>query len=451
MKIKTLLYCALLLMSNTIVEAQQSTKTTDAPASLRQKKITQFWTDRTQIQSVASLSVAPLSLYYTRPAGVWEEALPLGNGQLGAMVFGGVADERIQLNESTLWAGHPQDPNNPNGQRYLPRIQQLLFEGKNKEAIELADSTLMGQPKNIKPYQSLGELWLDMPHLKAEQYQRSLDLQSALQQTSYVYNGIKYIRESFISAPANAMVIHYSAGKKQGLDLNFTWKRAQDFSCSTDPADPTQLLLQGQIGQSAHTNERGTKFAAIAKVVLKGGKLVNADGRVSITEADEITILITAATDYPGLKNIAYPQTPAHTDPLASCYNVITSLKKQGYQQLKQAHIEDYQQYFNRVKLNLPDQEHDKLAKLSTDSLVRLTKGLQRVPNTLINKFFQFGRYLLISSSRPGHMPANLQGLWAWQMDPPWNADFHTNINLQMNYWPAEVTNLSELHPPYLT
>ena len=448
MKIKTLLYCALLLMGNTTIKAQQSTKIIDAPASQRQHKITQFWTDRTQIQSAASLSAGPLTLSYARPAGVWEEALPLGNGQLGAMVFGGVADERVQLNESTLWAGHPQDPNNPKGKMYLSRIQQLLFEGKNKEAIDLADTTLMALPKNIKPYQSLGELWFDMPHLKAEQYMRSLDLERALQQTSYVYNGVNFFRESFISAPANAMVMHYTANKKQALDLNFTWKRAQDFSCSTDPTDPTQLLLQGQIGQSAHAHERGTKFAAIAKVILKGGKLINTDGRVAITGADEITIIVTAATDYPGLKHIAYPQTPVDIDPLASCRKVISSLNKQHYQQLKQAHIEDYQQYFNRVKLNLPDPEQDKLAKLPTDSLIRLTKELQKVPNTLVNKFFQFGRYLLISSSRPGHMPANLQGLWAWQMDPPWNADFHTNINLQMNYWPAEVTNLSELHKP---
>ncbi len=447
MIIKFISSTLLALLCFTQSQAQQQKNNTTA-ASQRQQKIDQFWTDRAQIKPLEKLSVAPLSLLYTRPAKVWEEALPLGNGQLGAMVFGGVADERIQFNESTLWAGAPQDPNNPKGKTYLPRIQQLLFEGKNKEAVELADSTLMGIPKRIKPYQSLGELWLDMPHLHVEHYQRSLNLETAIQQSGYQYKGIKYTRESFISAPANAMVIRYSANKKQALDLNFSWKRARDFTCLTDPKDPSQLLLQGQIGQSSSEGEKGTKFSAIAKVFLKGGRLTNTAGRITITGADEIILLITAATDYPGLKQISYSAKQAGIDPLVSCRETIHALAKSDYQQLKQAHIADYQHFFKRVQLDLADAEQQKWEQVATDSLIKLTRGQKQIPSALISKFFQFGRYLLISSSRPGHMPANLQGLWAWQMDPPWNADFHTNINLQMNYWPAELTNLSELHQP---
>ncbi|MCS4229044.1 glycoside hydrolase family 95 protein [Sphingobacterium sp. BIGb0165] len=448
MNIKINAFVIVLLLGLSQSRGQQNSKATVIAASQRQQKIDQFWADRAHINKEGTVSVAPLKLTYTRPAKVWEEALPLGNGQLGAMIFGGIADERIQFNESTLWAGEPQNPNNPNGKTNLPQIQQLLFAGKNKEAVELADSTLMGIPNRIQPYQSLGELCLDMPHLQVDRYQRSLDLETAIQQTSYQSNKIKYTRESFISAPANLMVIRYTADKKQSLDLNFTWRRAQDFHCISDPNDASQLILQGQIGQSSNINPKGTKFAAIAKVFLKGGKLINSGGRVTITGADEITILITAATDYPGLKQISYPQQGRMIDPRANCNKVIHALGKLDYDQLKHAHIADYQGYFNRVQLKLTDPQEKQWQTIPTDSLLRLTKGKQKIPTTLISKYFQFGRYLLISSSRPGHMPANLQGLWAWQMNPPWNADFHTNINLQMNYWPAELTNLSELHQP---
>lgn len=428
--------------------AQNKTSSNAIPASDREKQIDQYWTDRAAIQSHQTIPFAPLNLTYIRPASVWEEALPLGNGQIGAMVFGGVADERIQLNESTLWAGNTQNPNNPKGKTALPIIQNLIFEGKNKEAIELADSTLMGKPMHIKPYQSLGELWMDMPHLHVENYKRSLDLKTAVQQTSYQHKGVNYSRQYFISAPANTMVIHYTASKKKSLDLNFTWKRAQDFSCISDPKDLSQLILQGQIGQAETKQEKGLRFAAIAKIYLKGGQFSNKNGKIMITDADEITILVTAATNYPGLKHISYPAQQSNIDPLSSCKNTLKPFKNVDYPLLKRQHIQDYQHYFNRVNLSLDDPDQHNRSGISTDALISLTKEHQKIPSELITKFFQFGRYLLISSSRPGHMPANLQGMWAWQMDPPWNADFHTNINLQMNYWPAELTNLSELHQP---
>ncbi|MFZ4862589.1 glycosyl hydrolase family 95 catalytic domain-containing protein [Sphingobacterium sp. Mn56C] len=422
-------------------------QSTTLPASLRKSKIDASWSDRAQVQPTKTVAEAAQKLWYTAPAKVWEEALPLGNGRLGAMVFGAVADERIQLNESTLWDGKSLDPNNVKGKQYLPEIQSLLFDGKNKAAIEMADSTLMGVPKHIRPYQSVGELWLDMPHLAVTDYQRNLDLETAVQTTSYTHNGVGYTRESFISAPADVMVIHYTADKAQALNLNFTWRRQQDATVITS-ADEHVLILSGQVGQDRRQGDKGVSFVATAKVILKGGQLTQRNGRIEITDADEITLIIASQTDYPGLKAMAAGQQKTVQTPLAQALAKLKGLENISYQALKDSHVKDYQSLYSRVKLNLDTKEDPARRQLPIDELLKLTKQQQTIPAVLIEKYFQFGRYLLIASSRPGTMPANLQGIWAWQMDPPWNADFHTNINLQMNYWPAESTNLSELHTP---
>ncbi|MDF2514947.1 MAG: hypothetical protein K0R59_243 [Sphingobacterium sp.] len=419
------------------------------PGSERKQEINAFWQDRAVVLSTLAIKHAPLKLWYTKPASAWEEALPLGNGKIGAMVFGGVADERIQLNESTLWGGSIIDSSNPKGKMHLPLIQQLLFDGKNKEALTIADSTLMGNPRRIMPYQALGELWFDMPHLNVTNYQRALDLETATVSTVYDHQGVRYFRESFISAPHKVMVIRYHASGRKALDLNFTWKRAQDYTVASDSTDRTAIILEGQVGaEFQYSGEKGLHFAGMAKVLLKGGKLTNHNGRIEIRQADEICIIISCATNYPGLKEVGMGKTSSATDPLDVCKENIASAAAIPYERLKKKHIQDYQSYFNRTKLMLESTENTLSNNVPTDSLIRMTKASKVIPASLITKYFQYGRYLLISSSRPGGMPANLQGIWCWQMKPVWNSDFHTNINLQMNYWPAESTNLPELHLP---
>ncbi|MDR2148507.1 MAG: glycoside hydrolase family 95 protein, partial [Tannerella sp.] len=197
-------------------------------------------------------------LWYRQPAKVWEEALPLGNGRLGAMVFGGVADERIQLNENTLWDGFPLNPNNPEGLKALPEVQRLLFENKNNEAVELASKTMMGIPKGVKSYQSLGELWFDTPGMTAENYIRSLDLSTAIATTRYTSDGVNYVREYFASAPDNVIVVRITADKGKKINLNLSLRRERDAECRGLESDPHSLLLSGQISiRNRDRDQRG--------------------------------------------------------------------------------------------------------------------------------------------------------------------------------------------------
>ena len=426
-------------------------------ASRRKARIDDGWTDRTQLTgNQGTRPEGKNKLWYCQPATIWEEALPIGNGRLGAMVFGGIADERIQLNENTLWDGNPSDPNNPEGLKALPEIQRLLFEDKNNEAVELAGKTMMGIPKNIKSYQSLGELWFDTPQLTAENYVRSLDLSTAITSVKYSSNGVNYTRECFASAPGNVIVVKITADKAKKINLNLALRRDRDAACRTIPSDPNSLMLAGRIRtRSRDANQRvGISFAAQVKAIADNGTVkVEHDNFshqdiLTIQDADALTLYITGATDYPGLKNLAKGIAASSSEnPEKQCGETIAKALQKTYQQLKAEHIADYQSYFNRVDLNLGKVPAE-IEALPTDKRLALARKTGAPDLGLVETYFQFGRYLLISCSRPGEMPANLQGMWAWQMNPPWNADFHTNINFQMNYWPAEITNLSELHNP---
>ena len=417
------------------------------PASLRLGEITRDWTDRAIVHGRDSISVWQNMLWYRQPAKVWEEALPLGNGQLGAMVFGGVADERIQLNESSLWDGYPFDRNNPTSLENLPEVRRLLFENKNNEAVELAKKHMMGIPEHIKPYQSLGELWFDMPVKEASEYSRSLDLSRAIAHSGYTANGTHYEREMFISPVANVLVLHFTKTGKEKISLSLTFKRQQDAVCESMPDDPAAIVLNGQIDCKDEKGlQHGLRFASKAKAVLKGGSVSVENGLMQIKDADDVILLVSGATNYPGLRD-CLKGADVSIDPIVICNQTIEEALSIGFQQLKDDHIQEHQRLFGRVDLSLGETEYAILQK-PTDERLKLAMETGQADNGLIETYFQYGRYLLISSSRPGTMPANLQGLWAWQMNPPWNADYHTNINLQMNYWPAEITNLSELHLP---
>jgi alpha-L-fucosidase 2 len=418
------------------------------PASIRSGKISAKWNDRAQVTNGGEKPQGHYLLWYQSPAKVWEEALPLGNGRLGAMVFGGVADERIQLNESTLWDGYTLDPSNPESLKALPEVQKLLFEGKNNEAVKLAGKTMMGRPQGVKPYQSLGELWFDTPVLKASNYVRSLDLSTAVATTSYTADGVTFTREAFASPVDGLLIVHFAASKKGQINFALTLIRQQDATCQASKTDPNSLVLSGRLPiKDKEGKPRGISFAASVKAIAKGGKITVENGILKVAGANEVTLLVAGATNYPGLKNISADINSVKIDPVKNCSELIAKAASKDYSKLKSAHLKEHQRLFNRVDIQLGQVTPDVLAR-PTNQRLDLAKASGKADLGLVETFFQYGRYLLICSSRPGGMPANLQGLWAWQMNPPWNADFHTNINVQMNYWPAEITNLSEMHIP---
>jgi len=372
------------------------------------------------------------TLWYREPAEEWVQALPVGNGRLGAMVFGGVQEERIQLNEETLWDGYRRDTTNPKALEALPKVRRLLFEDKNEAATSLAGRTMMGVPERIKSYQSLGDLILTMPGVgQCSDYRRELDLDTGIASTSYSIDGVRFQREVFASAPDQVIVVRLTADKPGAIDTRVTMTREQDAICLT--AGDDRLILRGQIQTKHHETGEfvGMRFEAHVLVLHTGGKLVNAVGRLEIGGADAVTLLVAAATDYRG------------GDPETLCRRYIDAARK-PYDSLREAHIADHQRMFRRVTLDLGPGEN---AGLPTDQrLIAVQKGAD--DPGLVALYFQLGRYLLMGSSRPRCLPANLQGVWNEHMNAPWNSDYHTNINLQMNYWPAEVCNLAECHVP---
>jgi alpha-L-fucosidase 2 len=380
-----------------------------------------------------------LTLWYGQPAAQWVEALPIGNGRIGAMVFGGVERERLQLNEDTLWDGYKRDPNNPAALKALPEVRRLLFEGKNQEATDLAGRTMMGVPSGVKSYQSLGDLGLETPGPAAvEDYRRDLDLATGIASVRYRSGGATFTREVFASAPDNVIVVRLSADKPGRVTTSLRMTRQQDAQCLSDPADRRRLILRGRINcvDDKTREPRGMRFEGQVLVVPTGGKVTSRDGLLTIEGADSAVLFIAMATDFRG------------GDPEQLCRRQLASASKKRYAALRQAHVSDHERLFRRVDLVLaqpPSAEN--VGGLPTD------KRLERVKNGATDPgleamYFQFGRYLLMGCSRPGGQPSNLQGLWSEHMNAPWNADYHTNINLQMNYWPAEVCNLAECHMP---
>lgn len=408
-----------------------------APPAVDRSNLNSRWEDRATVGGEQAAAPAGRhTLWYRQPAKVWEEALPLGNGRLGAMVFGGVTDERLQLNEDSLWDGYPLDTSNPDALKALPQVRKLLFEGKNKEAEALAGANMMGRPAGVKPYQSLGDLLLETPAgATASAYRRTLDVTTAVASVNYTQNATTFTRELFASAPAGAIVAQFTASKPKSINLRLTLKRQKDAQCLAHPSANNAILLRGQIDcKDAKGEQRGLRFAAEVMAVAQGGSVTNDNGILIVSDADSVMLLVAGATSYRG------------GDPDKLVETTLTKAAASSFGDLKTASIADHQNLFNRVNINLGSAGDDIDALPTFERLGRIKRGL---PDPgLVATYFQYGRYLLISSSRPGCLPANLQGIWAWQMNPPWNADFHTNINVQMNYWPAEITNLSECHLP---
>ncbi|MFW6259781.1 MAG: glycosyl hydrolase family 95 catalytic domain-containing protein, partial [Tangfeifania sp.] len=375
-------------------------------------------------------SARSLELWYDKPANEWVEALPIGNGRLGAMVFGGIETERIQLNEESVWTGGPIDRANPDAREYLDDVRQLLFEGKYAAGDQLAQEKIMGTriDGGKHTYQTLGDLYIDFDEIgEIQNYKRTLDLEKALSKTEFESEGVKYTREIFASAPDEIVVLKISASEKD--KLNFTLRMERPGDAESLSVGEKQILMTG----FAEHEGRGTRFASVAAVDVKNGTVSSSENLLKIENADEALIRISGRTDYWG------------EDEIERTAGDIKNTSETSFDELKSNHIQNYQSFFNRVELNLnaPD-----TLNLPTDiRLARVKEGI--TDPHLTELYFQFGRYLLLSSSRPGGLPANLQGIWDPTLSPPWNADYHININIQMNYWPALVTNLQECQQPF--
>lgn len=369
---------------------------------------------------------APMTLWWRQPAPQWDQATPVGNGRLGGMIFGRVNQERIQLNEDSLWAGGPRDTNNPEALKHLPEVRRLLFAGRPVEAMALANQYLMGNPKTLRPYQSLGDLTLSFPGAEmVSDYRRELDLEEAVVRVSYQVGEVKYTREVFSSGPDQVLVVRLTCSPPGKLSFTVNLGRSQE--ATTRFKAPNTLVMSGQLDEG-----RGLQFEAALQVVAEGGQVEGAGDRLAVTNATAVTLHLAAATSRLGL------------DPADLCAMQLASATAKGYRELRTAHVGDYQRFFRRMVLDLGPSATPNLP--TDERLARVKAGA--VDAQLVAQYFQFGRYLLISSSRPGTLPANLQGIWADGMSPPWNSDFHLNINLEMNYWPAETANLAECALP---
>jgi alpha-L-fucosidase 2 len=393
------------------------------------------------------------TLWYKQPAKIWTDALPVGNGRLGAMVFGGIDEERLALNEDTLWSGFPHEWNNPHASEALPEIRKLVLEEKRYKDADRACRRMQG-PYN-ESYQPLGNLRLKFAGMPSEvgEYRRELDLDSAVAKVRFTAAGVSYVREVFCSMPDQVVVVRLSASKPGRL--NFTVRLDSLLHAKSEALGKSGLRLAGKAPAHVEPNYvdapnpvtyddaegRGMRFECRLQVRHRGGKVEAADGGLRVSAASEVTILLAAATGYRGFDQM--PDRSAE-EIGAVCAERLRAAAKRSDTELVDHHSADHGSLFRRVGLDLgrtPD------ADLPTDErLKRFAAG--EADQHLLATYFQYGRYLLIASSRPGSQPANLQGIWSDQIRPPWSSNWTANINVQMNYWLAETCNLRECHEP---
>ena len=380
-----------------------------------------------------SASAGDLKLWYSRPAGNWTEALPVGNSRLGAMVYGGTGREELQLNEETFWAGSPYDNNNPNARYVLPVIRQLIFEGKNREAQSLVDANFFSG-KHGMSYLPVGSLFLDFEgHDRATDFYRDLDLSTATATTRYKVDGVDYARTVFASFSDSVIIVRLEAGKGGELDFKVSFDAPLEHSVKA--ADGTlSILCQGREQERV----RAGLHAECRVKVLTDGAVAAAGEALEVSGAREATLYISAATNYVNYHDVS-------GDAAARAERCLEQAVQMPYAKALERHLVRYKALFDRVQLALGD-EAGEASKRETD--VRIRDFNQGQDVTLPALLFQYGRYLLISSSQPGGQPANLQGVWNNSVYAPWDSKYTININTEMNYWPAEVTNLAETHEP---
>ena len=386
-----------------------------------------------QPRPAASLEDAVL--WYRTPASSWNEALPIGSGRLGAMVFGGVASERLQLNEDTVWSGQKLDRINPAAGAAIPEIRKLLAAGNIAAAEALADKSVISVPRRMPPYQPLGDLTLAFDHgADATDYRRELSLDEAIVRVRYRAGGVEYRREVFASAVDRVIVLRISADRPGKVSVTSRLGREADATARVDGQDT--VVLEGRAfppkNERHHAEPRaGVSFAGVVRAIPEGGRVRAAGDAIAVEGADAVTLLIAAATSF------------READPVSASRQTIAAAAGKSIERLRTDHTADHRRLFRRVHLQLGGAAPD----LPTDERLARVGGGASDP-ALEALYFQFGRYLLIASSRPGSMAANLQGIWNDSLAPSWDSKFTININTEMNYWPAEVTNLSELHEP---
>ncbi len=412
-------------------------------------------------------SAEPLSLWYRQPATAWTSALPVGNGKQGAMMFGGIDAEVLCLNEDTLWAGGPYTPDNPDALAALPEVRQLLFDGKYREAERLISQRMMARPLSQLPYQPIGDILLTFPKVtNAENYRRELNLRTATASVQFTSEDVTFTRELFASYPDNCLILRLTASKPGHINFKLSMQTGENIVDSEGTNDT--FILNGT-NRSASGIAGALKFQTRAKILHSGGTLTKiarditqqaneadtgnqrsrgfgrggniinqSSSEYSLEGADSATILIASATSYKRYNDVT-------GDPNALAAAIIDKAAAKGYDALRKDQLADYQKLFDRVSLDLGTTED---ARFPTDQRIRnFAKGNDPA---LVTLYFQFGRYLLIGCSRPGAQPANLQGLWNSDTSPAWGSKYTININTEMNYWPANNTNLGECVEPLM-
>lgn len=373
-------------------------------------------------------------LWYDKPAQVWTEALPLGNGRLGAMVYGNPGAEQIQLNEETIWAGQPNNNANPDALEWIPKIRQLVFEGKYREAQDMATAHVKSHKNQGMPYQPFGDLRITFPgHTRYEDYYRELSLDSARTVVKYKVDGVNFTRETFTSFPDQVVITRITADKPGSVTFN---------ASLTSPHPDVMIASEGNdiTLSGVSSNHEGLKgkveFQGRVTAVPKGGRMSTSDGVISVENADEAVIYTSIATNFNDYTDIT-------GDEEARSKSYLAKAVTKPFSQAKKEHVDFYQKQIGTSTLDLGP---DKYADVPTD--IRIERFKDTHDNQLVANYYKFGRYLLVSSSQPGGQAANLQGIWNDKMFPSWDSKYTCNINLEMNYWPAEVTNLTELNEP---
>ena len=379
----------------------------------------------------------PLTLWYRHPATLWVTALPVGNGRLGAMVFGGIARERIQFNEQTVWTGEPHDYAHHGAYQSLARLRELLFAGKQKEAEDLAMKEFMSVPLHQQAYQAFGDVLLDFPGVREGEvsgYRRQLNLDTAVSAVEYTQQGITYRREVFASYPAKVIVVRITASQPGSISFQVALQSAH--AGGQVAVGPSGEVAAGEIAMTGQVKDSAIRFEARLLVKTDGGEQHAHDGTITITGATSATLILTGATNFQNYLDVS-------ADPKARNDAVLAAVRGKPFDVLRAEHIKDHQSLFRRASLDLGATA---ATKLPTDE--RIAAFAKGSDPSLVTLLWEFGRYLMIGASRPGGQPANLQGLWNDSNTPAWDSKYTDNINTEMNYWPVEETNLSECQLP---
>lgn len=390
-------------------------------------------------------------MVYDKPASYFEDALPIGNGRIGGMVYGGITKDRISLNEATLWAGYPVDANmNPEAKKYLPLVREALFAGEYKKADSL---TKFIQGKFSASYAPLGNLLMDFKVKEATRYSRSLDLRRGLVNVSFDADETNYTREYFVSHPHQLMFVKLSSKGKNKMNVELTMnsllcykllKTGKGLSMNGIAPSLAEPSYRGKMPNAVqYDSANAMRFSSMVKILSNNGKQINTDSSIQIREASEVLLAISLATSFNGFDK--HPVKEGKDEKLLAA-KVLQQVPALDYSTILKKHVADFSKYMDRVSLDLGTSS---TGMLPVDQrLKNFSKG--QSDNALISLYFQFGRYLMVSSSRTPEVPINLQGIWNEQVRPPWSSNYTININTEMNYWPVETTNLSEFHQPMM-